>query len=64
MMPFYIYLFYLAVCAYAIFLANVWDRFKEGEWWEWYVQGYFFARLALMGLAFMPIVILLNYLRP
>ncbi len=64
MMPVYIYLIYLAVMAYCIFLANVWEMFTEGEWLEWRFQGWAFVRLALMGLALMPILFLLKYLKP
>ena len=45
----YGYLIYLACISLAIFLTNLEGRYDDGEWMEWYWQGYFFIRFAIAG---------------
>ncbi len=64
MIVFLIYLTYLAVIAYFIMLSNVWLYFEERQWPEWKWQIKIFTVMACVGIAFLPIVFLLNFLRP
>jgi hypothetical protein len=45
-------------------LSNVLLYFEEGEWPEWFWQIKWFIILACVGIAFIPIAILLNLLKP
>ena len=64
MIIFYSYLIYLASISLAIFLTNLESRYDDGEWMEWYWQGYFFIRLAIAGLIVMiPIGLILLSLK-
>ena len=62
MIVFLIYLTYFAAIAWCIMLSNVLLYFEENQWAEWRWQLKAFIQLACVGIAFLPIVILLIYL--
>ena len=64
MSVFLIYLTYLAAIAWCLMISNVWLYFEENQWPEWRWQIRIFIALACVGIAFLPIVFLLNFLKP